>query len=121
MRHIAALQEPKVPRDAEFKFRERARALVERWQGILSSAKQQNGSGADENPAKHKDASAAPSAPSPAKDGEGEKAQGTGDGQGEKDDGEDGASVTQATSKIDLNGKSGEGVCLTCVGAGDES
>ncbi|KAJ3533773.1 hypothetical protein NMY22_g7199 [Coprinellus aureogranulatus] len=39
MRHIAALAPSKVPRDAEFKFRERAKALVERWQGVLNAAK----------------------------------------------------------------------------------
>lgn len=31
MRHIHALPEEKVPRDDEFKFRERAKALVDKW------------------------------------------------------------------------------------------
>ncbi|KAJ2912372.1 hypothetical protein MD484_g8036, partial [Candolleomyces efflorescens] len=39
MRHIAALTESQVPRDGEYKFRERAKGLVERWQGILSASK----------------------------------------------------------------------------------
>lgn len=38
-RHIAALTPSKVPRDAEFKFRERAKSLVERWQVVLNAAK----------------------------------------------------------------------------------
>jgi len=39
MRHIAMLADTKVPRDAKYKFRQRARALVERWQAILSVTK----------------------------------------------------------------------------------
>jgi hypothetical protein len=35
MRHITALTPDKVPRDDEFKFRERAKALVEKWHQIL--------------------------------------------------------------------------------------
>jgi hypothetical protein len=36
MRHIALLPEDKVPRDAEFKFRERAKALVDKWCQLLN-------------------------------------------------------------------------------------
>ena len=39
MRHIAVLPEDKVPRDAEFKFRERAKALVDKWHQILNANK----------------------------------------------------------------------------------
>lgn len=44
MRHIAALDEGKVPRDAEFKFRNRAKDLVETWHHILNRTTT-NGSG----------------------------------------------------------------------------
>ncbi|KAJ6454389.1 hypothetical protein C8R45DRAFT_944646 [Mycena sanguinolenta] len=37
MRHIHRLDANKVPRDDEFHFRKRAKALVEQWDGILSS------------------------------------------------------------------------------------
>jgi hypothetical protein len=46
MRHIAALSPNKVPRDGEFRFKERSRVLVERWQQILS-ANELNGSAAE--------------------------------------------------------------------------
>ena len=36
MRHIAALPDAKAPRDGEFKFRERADALVKKWHQIFS-------------------------------------------------------------------------------------
>ena len=39
MRHIAVLPEEKVPRDAEFKFRDRAKALVDKWHQILNANK----------------------------------------------------------------------------------
>ena len=39
MRHIHALPKDKVPRDEEYKFRERAKALVDRWHEILSASK----------------------------------------------------------------------------------
>ncbi|KAF6745265.1 hypothetical protein DFP72DRAFT_974406, partial [Ephemerocybe angulata] len=57
MRHIAALPAGKVPRDAEFRFRERARALVERWQAILTKSKEgesKGGSPAKEEEGKEK-------------------------------------------------------------------
>src|ERR1700722_12180078 len=39
MRHIAALAADKVPKDNEFKFRDRAKVLVDKWHQILSSNK----------------------------------------------------------------------------------
>ena len=39
MRHIAALADEKVPRDNDFKFRGRAKSLVERWHQILNANK----------------------------------------------------------------------------------
>lgn len=39
MKHIIALPEDRIPRDSEFKFRQRAAALVEVWQGVVESAK----------------------------------------------------------------------------------
>ncbi|PFH53662.1 hypothetical protein AMATHDRAFT_900 [Amanita thiersii Skay4041] len=39
MRHIAALTSDKIPRDDEFKFRERAKALVDKWHQILNANK----------------------------------------------------------------------------------
>ncbi|KIM69674.1 hypothetical protein SCLCIDRAFT_1208172 [Scleroderma citrinum Foug A] len=39
MRHIAALTPEKVPRDDEFHFRTRAKALVDKWHTILGSSK----------------------------------------------------------------------------------
>ncbi|KAG6896008.1 hypothetical protein C0992_010939 [Termitomyces sp. T32_za158] len=39
MRHITHLEDKRVPRDAEFSFRARAQALVERWQSVLGAAK----------------------------------------------------------------------------------
>ncbi|KAI8992925.1 hypothetical protein BD414DRAFT_412571 [Trametes punicea] len=37
MRHIHALNDDKVPRDDEFKFRERAKVLVDKWHDILKA------------------------------------------------------------------------------------
>ncbi|KAH7888919.1 hypothetical protein F5I97DRAFT_1804357 [Phlebopus sp. FC_14] len=39
MRHIAALPQEKVPRDEEFRFRVRAKALVDKWHAILGANK----------------------------------------------------------------------------------
>ncbi|KAL6299746.1 hypothetical protein BKA93DRAFT_741746 [Sparassis latifolia] len=39
MRHLHALSEEKVPRDSEFKFRDRAKALVDKWQDIVNANK----------------------------------------------------------------------------------
>ncbi|KAJ3561459.1 hypothetical protein NP233_g10179 [Leucocoprinus birnbaumii] len=43
MRHIAVLPDDKVPRNAEFKFKDRADALVKKWQQILNANKPANG------------------------------------------------------------------------------
>ncbi|KAJ7664661.1 hypothetical protein DFH06DRAFT_326370 [Mycena polygramma] len=45
MRHIHLLEPGKVPRDDEFKFRDRAKALVDKWHAI-SNAKAADGEGA---------------------------------------------------------------------------
>ncbi|OSD04126.1 hypothetical protein PYCCODRAFT_1444240 [Trametes coccinea BRFM310] len=37
MRHIYALSDDKVPRDDEFKFRERAKVLVDKWHDVLKA------------------------------------------------------------------------------------
>lgn len=37
MRHIHALSDDKVPRDDEFKFRERAKVLVDKWHDVLKT------------------------------------------------------------------------------------
>ncbi len=39
MRHIAALSEDKVPRNAEYNFLGRAQTLVDKWHDILNSNK----------------------------------------------------------------------------------
>ncbi|KAG1869768.1 hypothetical protein C8R48DRAFT_98786 [Suillus tomentosus] len=39
MRHIAALSTDKVPRDDEFKFRTRAKSMVDKWHAILGASK----------------------------------------------------------------------------------
>ena len=44
MRHIAALDDGKIPGDNEFKFRTRAKDLVDKWHQILNANKPSNGS-----------------------------------------------------------------------------
>jgi hypothetical protein len=39
MRHIQSQGDGKIPRDDEFKFKDRAKALVEKWHQILNSNK----------------------------------------------------------------------------------
>ena len=39
MRYITRLTDDKVPRDDEFKFRERAKALVDKWHQLLNANK----------------------------------------------------------------------------------
>ncbi|KAJ3743908.1 hypothetical protein DFH05DRAFT_1399308 [Lentinula detonsa] len=39
MHHITALSDDKVPMDSQFKFRDRAKVLVERWQHILNTSR----------------------------------------------------------------------------------
>ncbi|KAI0074405.1 hypothetical protein K474DRAFT_1601468 [Panus rudis PR-1116 ss-1] len=57
MRHIHVLPTDKVPRDDEFKFRERAKALIDKWHSVLESNKPANG---DAKPAAATNGSAAP-------------------------------------------------------------
>lgn len=62
MRHIAALSTDKVPRDDEFKFRTRAKSMVDKWHAILGASKGNentvesvvNGAPADANAAAEK-------------------------------------------------------------------
>jgi len=37
MRHIHLLEPAQVPRDDEFKFRERAKVLIDKWHGLLDA------------------------------------------------------------------------------------
>lgn len=46
MRNIYVLEPSKVPRDSEFKFRDRAKALVAKWHGILNANKPTDGDSA---------------------------------------------------------------------------
>jgi hypothetical protein len=123
MRHIAALTEPQVPRDTEYKFRERAKALVERWQGILSASKTAGGvstpgggkaNGSSSSPGKDttndnenksiKKAAKVAAADDEKKeeeDAEGERDED--DDEGEREEGDGG--VTEGTAAINLNGK----------------
>ena len=58
MRHIASKESDTIPRDDEFKFRDRAQALVNKWHQILNSA---NGAGTNGKPSSS--SAAKPSAP----------------------------------------------------------
>ncbi|KAJ7640645.1 hypothetical protein B0H17DRAFT_1339250 [Mycena rosella] len=46
MRHIHLLEPGKVPRDDEYKFRDRAKALIDKWHGILNANKATEGENA---------------------------------------------------------------------------
>jgi hypothetical protein len=46
MRHIHLLEPSKVPREDEFKFRDRAKALMDKWHGILNANKATDGDAA---------------------------------------------------------------------------
>lgn len=81
MRHIAALDDGKIPRDDEFNFRTRAKNLVDKWHQILNANKPPTGS--------------------PAASTSGQ-ANGKLDQEITKDKEED--AVTKATKNIDLNG-----------------
>lgn len=76
MRHITAVSEDRIPRDAEFRFRARAKSLVEKWHEILNASK--------------------PGAESPA------ETSGHLNGKTDEKGTED---VTQGTKNLDLNGK----------------
>lgn len=81
MRHIAALDDGKIPRDDDFNFRTRAKNLVDKWHQILNANK--------------------PSTGSPAASTSGQ-ANGKLDQEITKDKEED--AVTKGTKNIDLNG-----------------
>ena len=81
MRHIAALDDGKIPRDDDFNFRLRAKNLVDKWHQILNANKPPTGS--------------------PAASTSGQ-ANGKLDQEVTKDKEED--AVTKATKNIDLNG-----------------
>lgn len=51
MRHIAALPQDKVPRDDDYHFRTRAKALVDKWHTILGASKSGDGGEGGGNPA----------------------------------------------------------------------
>lgn len=93
MRHIAVLPDAKVPRDDEFKFRERAEQLVKKWQQILNANKP-NGAPTSQL------ISAAPLSAPLSKLDVGEEKQ---------------EAVTQGTAAINLNGKTAEGECGTPI------
>lgn len=89
MRHITLLPDDKVPRDDEFKFRDRAKALVDQWHQVLNANKP-NGS---ESGA----AGTTNGAPAPKM---------------EKNGATDEAGVTEAAAAINLNGKGSDGAYL---------
>lgn len=76
MRHITAVPDERIPRDDEFKFRARAKSLVEKWHEILNANK--------------------PGTESPAETTE--HLNGKSDEKGTDE-------VTQSTKNLDLNGK----------------
>lgn len=84
MRHIAILSDEKVPRDVEFRFRERAKSLVDRWHQVLNANKP-NGSDAGGGTA---------NGTAPANDNAPKPEEGK-----EKED-----KVTEGTAHINLNG-----------------
>lgn len=98
MRHIAILTPEKVPRDDEFNFRDRAKALVDKWHQILNANKPANGhstshsggGGGSESGAANGTAAAA------------EKSEDGGEGKVE-------GAVTEGTANLDLNGKADDG------------
>jgi hypothetical protein len=82
MRHIAVLSDEKVPRNAEFQFKERADALVKKWQQILNANKP-NGAAAES-------VSAGPISAAPTQE----------------------VGTMPSTAAINLNGKSTDGECF---------
>ncbi|KAF8814822.1 Tudor/PWWP/MBT [Phlegmacium glaucopus] len=99
MRHIAALDDGKIPRDDEFKFRTRAKDLVDKWHQILNANKPPNGS------------------PTTSTAGQ---TNGKSDKEQTKLKDED--EVTQGTKNLDLNGKSSYSrTCFSPVSLGDDA
>lgn len=90
MRHIAAISDDKAPPlDTDFRFRSRAKGLVERWHQILNANKPAGAPAA--SPDAKKDGSPGKKSASPAKESK------SADAQAE-------AEVIKATNGIDLNG-----------------
>ncbi|TFK44037.1 hypothetical protein BDQ12DRAFT_672276 [Crucibulum laeve] len=86
MRHIAVLEDGKVPRDDEFKFRDRAKSLVDKWHQILNANKTgENGKAAKS-----------------AGDKSDEGKHGV---NGDKEDASKDEGVTEGTAALSLNGK----------------
>jgi hypothetical protein len=90
MRHIAVLTDDKVPGDSQYKFRDRSKALVDKWHGVLNAGKP----------------------------GAGEKeANGDVAGQGKEDKAKGEEKVMEGTKNLDLNaGANGNGGFLLCEG-----
>lgn len=103
MRHIAILPDERVPRNAEFKFKDRADALVKKWQQILNANKSANGA-AESVSATQGPLSAAPISAAPVSSKL--------EGQSEHKEKEEATAVTQGTAAINLNGKSVDGEYL---------
>ena len=80
MRHIAALDDGKIPGDDEYNFRIRAKNLVDKWHQILNAIKPTTGS-------------------PPASTGQA-------NGKADKENAKDEDVVTNGTKNIDLNGTS---------------
>lgn len=110
MRHIAVLSDDKVPRNSEFKFKDRADALVKKWQQILNANKANGSSAPTTAGAINTGGEAISAGPMSAAPGSGlvredtlidETMKDVGEGEGEGGEG----GVTKGTAAIDLNGK----------------
>ncbi|EIN11168.1 hypothetical protein PUNSTDRAFT_118694 [Punctularia strigosozonata HHB-11173 SS5] len=55
MRHVTSKKDDEIPRNDDFKFKERAQALVNKWSTILSASKGSNGTSEEAKPAAHGD------------------------------------------------------------------
>ncbi|KAK7034927.1 hypothetical protein R3P38DRAFT_2771985 [Favolaschia claudopus] len=53
MRHILLLESSRIPRDDEFHFHDRARGLVEKWQGVTSLSRAADGMDVPQHKARH--------------------------------------------------------------------
>lgn len=103
MRHIAALSDDKVPRDDEFKFRERAKALVDKWHLILNANKDANASAGANGALSANGAANGEVKGDAAENGAANGAVGAGaEGKGEPTD------VEMKTAALDLNGQGGK-------------
>jgi hypothetical protein len=99
MRHIAVLPDDKVPGDAKFRFRDRAKSLVDKWHAVLNAGKPGSGEGEKEGAANT-----------------------NGDSGAVQEVKEETEKVTEGTKNLDLNAGT-NGDCrfsLRCCGWGDE-